>query len=256
MIARRNNSNGNKAHEATGMMRWLLTYSDLITLLMVFFVVMYAISSVDNKKYNALRTSLQTALRTTGAGASLVMPYAGTNPIDLPGVVGTQEKENAQFARIIQEVQGRVQNPQTLAFIVDERGLTIRFLDNVLFDLGKAELRPDARQLLGPVAQALAEVDNYVRVEGYTDDLPINTVQYPSNWELSAARAINVTRYLIQQYGLDPKRFSSLGYGEYRPLYPNTSEENRQKNRRVDIVILRTTSARGEVAGQATPQQQ
>lgn len=253
MLTRRNNGSENRAHEATGMMRWLLTYADLITLLMVFFVVMYAISSIDSKKYNALRSSLQTALRTSG-GASAVLPYAGTNPIEMPVTLANRQRENAEFNQIIQQVQGMVPNQQAVAFSVDERGLTIRFLDNVLFDLGRAELRPEARQLLGPVAQALAGVSNYVRVEGYTDDLPINTVQYPSNWELSAARAINVTRYLIQQYGLDPKRFSSLGYGEYRPLYPNTSESNRQKNRRVDIVILRSSSAGGEVAAPAAPQ--
>lgn len=247
MLTRRNNGSGNKAHEAAGMMRWLLTYADLITLLMIFFVMMYAISSVDSKKYNALRSSLQSALR-TGAGSSAVLPYDGASAIDLPAA---RQQENAAFSDIINKVQGAVPNQQAVAFSVDERGLTIRFLDNVLFDLGRAELRPDARQLLGPVAQALAGVNNYVRVEGYTDDLPINTVQYPSNWELSAARAINVTRYLIQQYGLDPKRFSSLGYGEYRPLYPNTSEQNRQKNRRVDIVILRASSAGGEAAAPA-----
>lgn len=229
-------------------MRWMLTYSDLITLLMVFFVVMYSMSSVDNKKYQALKSSLQSALRTDGAGQSLVMPYSGTNPIDMPqNMTGATQQENSDFQKIAAEIQGTVPDPKSVAFIVDERGLTIRFLDSMLFDLGSAELKSQAQPALNTVADSLQKTSYFVRIEGHTDNLPIKTVRYPSNWDLSAARAITVTRFLIQNHNLDPKRFSSLGYGEYRPMVANDSEANRSKNRRVDIVVLRTSKAGGEI---------
>jgi chemotaxis protein MotB len=132
-------------------------------------------------------------------------------------------------------------------FVVDERGLTVRFLNSVLFDLGSATLRPEALGMLDAVGMALKNTTHYIRVEGHADNLPINTVQFPSNWELSASRSIAVTRYLINKHGADPRRLSSLGYGEFRPLYPNDSDENRARNRRVDIVVLRTERAGGEI---------
>ncbi|SDF29260.1 OmpA/MotB family protein [Sporolituus thermophilus] len=256
MARKRGTGSGGGGHDATGMMRWLLTYADLITLLMVFFVVMYAMSSADQRKFNALKASLATALRTEGAGANLIFEYAGNRPFNQAINPEGAEKELEAFREIINQVQQRVKDPQGVGFAVSERGLTIRFLDSVLFDLGRADLRPDALPLLDAVAGALKQTDNYIRVEGHADNLPISTAQFPSNWELSAARSIAVTRYFIDKHGLEPRRLSSLGYGEYRPLYPNTSEANRAKNRRVDIVILRSEKAGGEIdAPQPAPRQ-
>ena len=121
-----------------------------------------------------------------------------------------------------------------------ERGVVIHFTDRVLFDLGKAELKPEAKEVLQLVAQELKAWPNHIRVEGHTDNLPIRTAPYPSNWELSTARATEVLRYLIDVGGLAPERMSAAGYGEYRPIAPNDSEEGRAKNRRVDIVLLRS----------------
>jgi chemotaxis protein MotB len=244
-MARKRRESGGSGHSSNE--RWLLTYSDLITLLMVFFVVMFAMSSADQKKFNALKSSLQTALKTDGASTSLIMEYSGDRPISKPIPLDQVTDETTEFRDIIQKLQANIADPKKVAVFLDERGLTIRFLDNVLFDLGKGDLRPDSLVLLDAVGVALKNGDHYTRVEGHADNLPINTLQFPSNWELSAARSITVTRYLIQNHGLDPGRLSSLGYGEYHPLYPNTTEENRAKNRRVDIVILRSERAGGEV---------
>lgn len=120
-----------------------------------------------------------------------------------------------------------------------ERGVVIRFADRVLFDLGRADLKPEAVEILDQLVGLLRTVPNPVRVEGHTDDLPINNERFPSNWELSTARATNVIKYFIEKHGLDPTKFSAAGYGEYRPLVPNDSMENRALNRRVDIVLLR-----------------
>lgn len=227
-------------------MRWLLTYSDLITLMMAFFVIMYAMSKADVNKFNALKTTLAVAFRTDGASSSVVFDQPGTTP--LQQVTAMDSLQEAQdFQDIIRNIQENVKDQRMVGFNVDERGLTIRFLDNVLFDLGRAELRTDAFGLLDAVGKALKNNDHYVRIEGHADNLPIHTAQYPSNWELSAARSIAVTRYLIDKNGLEPRKMASLGYGEYRPIYPNTSEENRAKNRRVDIIVLRSDRSGGEI---------
>ncbi|VBB05322.1 membrane motb of proton-channel complex mota/motb [Lucifera butyrica] len=248
MLRRRGGSSRSEGgHDAAGMMRWLLTYADLITLLMVFFVVMYAMSVVDQKKYNALKETLQLAFHTESAGANLIMPYPGETPNSASVPQDNALRDTKEFQEIIKKIQAGVKDPNEIAFNVDERGLTIRFMDSVLFDLGRADLRADSLPLLDAVGEALKGKTNYIRVEGHTDDLPIHTSLFPSNWELSAARSIAVTRYLIERHGMDPKRLSSLGYGEYHPLYPNTTEENRAKNRRVDVVILRSNKAGGEI---------
>lgn len=240
-------SSGGGGHEAAGMMRWLLTYADLITLMMAFFVIMYAMSKADVNKFNALRTSLAMAFKTDGSAASMVFTQPGVQPNQQVISMDGSSRENQDFQNIIHKIQANLKDQHQVAFVVDERGLTIRFLDNVLFDLGRADLRPDALPLLDAVGASLKNTTHYIRVEGHADNLPIHTYQFPSNWELSAARSIAVTRYLIEKHDADPRRLASLGYGEFRPLYPNTTEENRAKNRRVDIVVLRTERAGGEI---------
>lgn len=246
MVRKRSIGNsGGGGHDGGGMMRWLLTYSDLITLLMVFFVVMYAMSSVDKKKYQSMAGSLRQALHVEGAADSLIADRMGQTTAENP-VPGDQQQikdaEDSQFQRIIDNVKGTATPEEmgSIVFIIDERGLVISFLDTLLFDVGQAELRSNALLILDRVAAAVKGTAVIIRVEGHTDDLPIATMQYPSNWELSAARAISVTRYFIERHAIDPRRLSATGYGEYRPLLANSTESNRNKNRRVDIVVLRS----------------
>jgi len=208
------------------MMRWLLTYADLITLLMAFFVVMYAVSSVDVGKYRALAHSLRGAL-------------AGNSFFDLP-LQGTETRPEPLEA-MGREVAGALAEmglEGQAAVFRTERGVVISLYGAVLFDLGKADIRPQAEAVLDRVAAALARIPNYVSVEGSTDDLPINTALFPTNWELSVRRATTVVRYFVDRHGLDPRRFLAVGYGEYQPMFPNDSEANRARNRRVDIVVL------------------
>jgi len=115
--------------------------------------------------------------------------------------------------------------------MLDERGLLVRFMDDVLFDSGKADLTPRAREIINKVAEIIRQNDKNVRVEGHTDNVPINTFRFPSNWELSTTRAVNVVKYLIEENGIESKRMSASGYSD--------QQEGRQKNRRVDMVILR-----------------
>ena len=121
---------------------------------------------------------------------------------------------------------------------INERGLVIRLTGRALFDFGKANIRKDAIPILNEVIKALKKVPNQVAVEGHTDNIPIHTKEFPSNWELSVARAARVVRYFIEVGKISPKRLRAAGYGEYRPLYPNDTPEHRALNRRVEIVIL------------------
>jgi chemotaxis protein MotB len=119
-----------------------------------------------------------------------------------------------------------------------ERGLVVHIMDQALFNEGSAKLQPKARDILDQISETISLLPNHIRIEGHTDDKPINTPVYPSNWELSSARATEVVRYFTNNHSIPPHKISALGYGEYRPVMPNNSIENRARNRRVDIVIL------------------
>ncbi|MFA5880727.1 MAG: flagellar motor protein MotB [Eubacteriales bacterium] len=221
--------------------RWLLTYADLITLLMIFFVVMYTISNVNSKKFAQLSTSMSQALLGQNSGY-----FLGEAPGPLmvnenapPGgktEAADMKSAKEQLDKVIKEqgLKGKVVVSQ------EERGLVISLKEALLFHIGAAEITPGARDIILKVGQILNKMPNSIRIEGHTCNLPINTPQFPSNWELSTARADHVVRFLINQVGMSPERLSATGYGEFRPIVPNTGEFNRAKNRRVDIVVLKS----------------
>lgn len=225
--------------------RWLLTYSDLITLLMIFFVVMYALSSINAKKFQAIAMSLSNAM---GGGRSVLnQPGASITGIsggaldELETAKEMAEANNLELIRKeLQEFIDRNGLGGKVTVKVEERGVVLSFQDVALFPLGSADLTPNAREMIGKIGQILAKTQQYLRVEGHTDNLPINTRQFPSNWELSAARATSVVQELIHVLNFTPERLSATGYGEFRPRYPNDSDEHRQQNRRVDIVVLKS----------------
>lgn len=227
-----------------GAPAWMMTYGDLVTQILIFFVLLFSISSIDAQKFQAALLSLQGALGF----------LSGSTPTDLPEIpAGTEDdmdrRDLEQMLGVQQLLEQRLQAAGLHASVsldFEERGLVIRFMDTVLFDLGKAAIKPLGRQTLDAMAPTLREIPNQVRIEGHTDNLPIVTAAFPSNWELSTARATNVVRYLIEERGLDPWRLSAAGYGEYRPVAPNDSPANRQLNRRVDIVVLYVSKGRLE----------
>lgn len=227
------------------MERWLITYSDLITLLMIFFVVMYSISTVNAQKMQAVASSL-----------SQVMSGRAPEILDFPGPTIIEGQSGAEQADMMQQAELEAARLQLVEYLKlletmdpgisknivimqQERGLVISLKDTLLFPKGSAELTPRAQQVISGVGKSLAQLPNYTRVEGHTDNLPIHTAQFPSNWELSVIRATNVAQQLINEGAIDPPKISATGYGEYRPLVSNDSEVNRAINRRVDIVILK-----------------
>jgi chemotaxis protein MotB len=135
-------------------------------------------------------------------------------------------------------IENRIQTK--LISSIEERGLVVSIQDTLLFESGSAEITPSAKKILKKISTVLAASPNYIKVEGHTDNLPIHTTKFPSNWELSVLRATNVVQILVQDGGIDSRRLSATGYGEYRPVADNNTVEGRSANRRVDLVILRS----------------
>jgi chemotaxis protein MotB len=224
--------------ESAGMMRWLLTYADMITLLLALFIILFSISTINKVK-------LQRLVRDLGGGFN--SQDAINNPPN--GMTTSATKDDLQAMQ--QQLQSYIQS-QSLQKSVQtkitrdgkKRELVITLLsDKQLFDSGKADIKPFTKKILDQVYKQLKTRPNEVRVEGNTDNVPISNDQFPSNWELSAARATGVARYFVEEDGLAPRRISALGYGEYRPRVANDSDAHRAQNRRVDVVILDTDAA-------------
>lgn len=209
--------------------RYLITYADLITLLLGLFIILYAMSNIDLKKYEKVISAMGSVFGTKDviagnefsimANAESIKPVRSLkNEIEI-----AVQKSGAENLVMLQE---------------NERGITIHVLEELLFSSGRAEMTEASKRVLGELSVILKTLENDIRVEGHTDNIPIGTSHLPSNWHLSVARALNTAYFLIEQGSLNPDKVSIVGYSEYRPLASNDSPEGRAKNRRVDIVIL------------------
>lgn len=220
----------------------MTTYGDLITQILIFFVLLFSFSNVDRDKFTAAMLSLQGSLGIIDGGMTLqegdLMEQGEIGEI----MISVQEQR--EFELLHERVEEIISEDDLNGIQVnlDERGLVIRFVEGVLFDSGKADIKNEARAILDKIAPLLIDTHRHIRIEGHTDNLPINTREFPSNWELSTARAVNVVRYFIEKHNFSPYILSAAGYGEYRPIAPNDSDKNRALNRRVDIIILKSTS--------------
>jgi chemotaxis protein MotB len=222
--------------------RWLVSYADFITLLFAFFTTMYAISTVDALKLSKMVNSMQTALKGESDVAS-TRPKPGRQAAPRPALVELQAQLSARLQRHID--RGMV------ALEVDPRGLVVSIREAGSFPVGSADLSDEARALLLEIASPLVELSNPIRVEGHTDDVPIHTTRFRSNWELSTARATSVIRFLVETVGIDASRLSAAGYGEFKPRTANGSTTGRAQNRRVDLVILNAATQLAEEPGSA-----
>ncbi|MFV9566993.1 MULTISPECIES: OmpA/MotB family protein [Thermoanaerobacter] len=212
--------------------RWVLTYSDMMSLLLVFFIVLYSISTLNAAKFAQLSISLSRAF---GGSDYVIGQYMGDSFVQ-----GNSGDKNS-LGEIEKQLEGFVKENNLQGMVtsyIDERGLVISLQDTLLFDLGSADVHPEEKDVLIKIGNMLKTLPNHIRVEGFTDDLPIHNNKFDSNWELSVIRATNVVKILVHEAGVDPKKISAVGYGEYRPVVPNDSEEHRRLNRRVDIVIM------------------
>lgn len=225
--------------------RWLVSYADFVTLLFAFFVVMYSISSVNEGKYKTFSDSLSLAFSTRPAST---VPAQNQQEQMLKALVDRRTARLGEQQRRIQERMkaltnnvSRVMLPMINQGLVsisqNKRGVVVDISASALFRTGDAALQPEVLNVLRQVAAVLSKEEQPIEVEGHTDDVPIKTAQFPSNWELSSARASSVTRMLIDN-GVQAKRLAVVGLADNQPLAPNDSPENRARNRRVTITVL------------------
>jgi len=231
-------------HRSPSHERWLVSYADFITLLFAFFAMMYAISSVDAEKLSKVSHALQVAFDDTSRGRSIasgvgMMPERGSRLV--AGLDGGSDVRAIVTHELASELAAH-----RLDIVADHRGLVLSIPEAGLFPIGTDEISPAAQALIARVAAMVAKVPNLIRVEGHTDDLPIHTVRFRSNWDLSTARASRVIEFMIEHGGIDTRRLSAAGYAEFRPRVLNTSPETRKQNRRVDVVILNDATALNE----------
>ncbi|GAB4558630.1 MAG: flagellar motor protein MotB [Anaerolineae bacterium] len=227
-------------HDNAGGLRWLLTYADLITLLLAFFIIMYAGSKADLERFTKLAISLRQGFGISvlpGTGGDGILPGSGSGLMPFPSL----PQRSRDYLAISQALSQRVRSQGSGRYVavnMRREGIAITLSDALLFPSGGVELSEESRALLDDIAEISRPMPNQIRVEGHTDDLPTNDPLYPTNWELSVARAVSVVRYLAEQGGIDPARLSAVGKAEYDPLFPNDTREHRALNRRADIVIL------------------
>ena len=219
--------------------RWLLTYADLITLLLAFFIMMYVFSKRDAYKYDEVASHLKTIF-SGGTGLAGKGSVTATSPIDMPSRGASSGEIKRQLEGEFVDKNRDKPGSENISVLSDERGVVIRVLDKAFFDEGKAELKDGAKNALDKIVPIIKGVENHIRIEGHTDNVPISTSEFKSNWELSVRRATEVVRYLVEKRGLPPERISATGYAEYRPIAKNTSPQNRALNRRIEIIVAKT----------------
>jgi chemotaxis protein MotB len=224
--------------ERENLERWLITYADLITLLLAFFIMMYTFSKQDAQKHQEVADRLKAIFM----GGSSVVKEGGATASKAadasPGPAGAGREIETELENQIAAMANAFDEGHKISVFRDERGIVIRIMDRAFFDEGKAELKETAKGALRKIVPILEKSNNHVNIEGHTDDVPINTEEFRSNWELSTRRATEVVRHLIEKYGFEPSRISASGYAEYRPVAANDTQQNRALNRRIEIILL------------------
>ncbi len=258
----------NKEEENESSERWLVSYADFITLLFAFFTTLYAISTVDAQKAGKMVMSMQQSFNTAvfEPGSKTLSLSQGQGGVEasaprdiLQSIKQSQhsrgkgathvlknEKELGKLKQSIEKQVGPALQVGIIQTRLEPRGLVVSLGEGSFFDSGSSEIKQEGKELLHVLAESLTPVGNEMRIEGHTDNLPISNSKFPSNWELSSARASNVVRYLISNFGFNPELLSPAGFAEHRPISPNGTEEGRSRNRRVDIVILNPAASKSE----------
>ncbi|WP_017756144.1 flagellar motor protein MotS [Calidifontibacillus oryziterrae] len=244
-----------KTEKRSGSAAWMTTFSDMTMLILVFFILLFSMSQIDLVKFEAIAESFKkSTLNFDGYPSVIKNPKPSENPkISKSNQENEEEQEENQdnnnqqggsesdsLQQLMAEVNKFLEEnglTEVISANREERGVVLVLQEKVLFASGNAELLPAAYPFLDKVGTLLNSVPNPIKVEGHTDNRPISTYRFPSNWELSTARAASVVRYLEANHNLEKTRFYVVGYGETRPIVDNTGPENWAKNRRVEIVI-------------------
>jgi len=227
--------------------RWLVSYADFITLLFAFFVVMYSVSAVNEGKFRTVSESIRAALNPVVSQQVTSYRFDIGRHRARPSIVESIVEKKARVIQTVDkfikrlEVQGGRSFSNKAVAAATKNGVLITIPDNLLFESGRADMHPSAHPIMESLAVVLADSAPDIKeitVQGHTDNVPIHTAQFPSNWELSSARAVTVVRLLTEQYGVSPANISASGHGEFKPIADNLTPENRARNRRVEILLV------------------
>lgn len=231
-----------KRHEEkVNLNRWMVTYADFVTLMFAFFTVLFATSTVDVRKSVRLSGAIMEALgwfEGTPETSGIPLSDPATDETVKAGKPDILGEEFGILTKMTQAVGEAYQKAGRAKVDSDERGIIVSMADTAVFRSGEAEILSEAMPVLDKVAEVLSRIPNEIRVEGHTDDVPIQSAYFSSNWELSTARAVSIVRYFIEHHQLNPQRLVAAGYGEFHPADSNATEEGRAKNRRAEIVIV------------------
>lgn len=234
-----------KNQEEDNSSGWLTTFSDLMSLLLTFFILLFSMSNVSEAKFSSASQSIQKAL-VGEAGGDSILEESGISNLDTGNGTGSSEDEATndipqQVTRMYEEAMAIIEAEgigDQISVSSDQDGVYLDIQESILFDSGQAQISAIGQETLDSLTDLLKFSDNDIIVEGFTDNVPMNSVKYPSNWELSTGRAMSVVRYLVEENNIEPSRMSGRGYGEFNPVVPNDTDENRSKNRRVNIVLV------------------
>jgi len=218
----------NPFQESSEKDRYLITYADLITLLLGLFILLYTASNLDIQKYEKM-------LGAFGDVFGSQSPKMNIKNLPEPMIITPIDRLKIEMNQLISESEFS----NSIRMEENERGIVIHILENIVFTPGSAELKSTSKIVLNRIANIIKKLPNDIRVEGHTDNIPINSAQYPSNWHLSVARALNTAYHLINVEGVPPDRVSIVGNAEYKPIESNETAYGRALNRRVDIVIIK-----------------
>jgi chemotaxis protein MotB len=235
-MKRNNRKYNSKNPEGSSGPGWEIIYTGFILIFLCFFIMLSAFSTIEEAKVMQFVRSFANAVSILPWGAKFdsglsVLPKS-------PDMV----ENNADLAKIFEELEllsARLDFEGEVDLALTKEGLVMRLTEKAIFDSGVAGISPEAYPLLEKVGAIIAKTAYFIRIEGHTDNVPIHTTVFPSNWELSTARAVNVLRYFIETYKIDPQRLAAVGFGEYQPLVLNNTHTDRAKNRRVEIIFIK-----------------
>ena len=223
------------------LMRWLLTYADMITLLLLFFIILYTISSMNISKYKEVSAAFASVF--SGGNFGLLFDRSNVGTSDLsnitpqqPAQTTTQANRSLLFTKAVSQLKLLIKQNK-VRVVANEQGVVITLLSDLSFGSGSAQVRDDYIPVLQQIANFIRDLPNRVRIEGHTDNTPTDETKWASNWDLAAARAINILT-VMEAYGVPADRMSAVSYGSTRPLMSNDTPEGRAYNRRVDVVIV------------------
>lgn len=227
--------------------RWVISYADFVTMLLALFMVMFATTSMGEMKVKDVNKSIQKVfaskniedIKEVENPAPAELKQDAQSPLDNSGKTILDGGDGILDSKqLVEQIEKDIELNTSVKVIKSDRGVVIRLNDTMLFDPGSAIIKSEAKVTLNKIAITLAKFQNPILIEGHTDSMPIQNERFPSNWELSTARATNIIKYLTQAHKFPPSRLSAVGYGEYMPIEKNTTPQGRAKNRRVDIIVL------------------